>query len=172
MFKVVTKAIGGPFEDAWKIIDQVVGWIGGAVDKVKGFISGIADSAKAVGGAVAGALGFSAPTPASSGGGGRSMAVPAGVGGFAKGGVFKPGMERMVKIGDAKGYDEAIMPLNEDVFQKIGNGVAESLGGVSDKDKEIHLRATVEMDGKAVGELVADTVERVNTRKKETRKLF
>ncbi|HDR8154416.1 TPA: phage tail tape measure protein [Bacillus cereus] len=170
VFKVVTKAIGGPFEDAWKTVDKVVGWIGKAVDKVKGFISGIADSAKAVGGAVAGALGFSAPAPAS--GGGRSMAVSASVGGFANGGVFKPGMERMVKIGDAKGYDEAIMPLNDDVFQKIGNGVAESLGGTGGKDQDIHLTAKVEMDGKVVGELVADTVERVNTRKKETRKLF
>ncbi|MCU5519973.1 phage tail tape measure protein [Bacillus sp. TK-2] len=168
VFKVVTKAIGGPFEDAWKTVDKVVGWIGKAVDKVKGFISGIADSAKAVGGAVAGALGFSAPAS----GGGRSMAVSASVGGFANGGVFKPGMERMVKIGDAKGYDEAIMPLNDDVFQKIGNGVAESLGGTGGKDQDIHLTAKVEMDGKVVGELVADTVERVNTRKKETRKLF
>ncbi|TBL15296.1 phage tail tape measure protein [Bacillus paranthracis] len=173
-FKVVTKAIGMPFEEGWKIIDKVVGKIGKAVEKVKGFISGLADSAKAVGGAIAGAMGFSMPIGGNNTGATDpgSMPVPAGVGGFAGGGVFKPGMERMIKIGDAKGYDEAVMPLNDDVFQRIGSGIAEKMGGTTGGKQDINLQATVQMDGKIVGELVADTVERVNTRKKEIRKLF
>lgn len=117
IFKPVTKLISEPFELAWKAVEKVVGWITKAWDGISGILGKVKDGASALGGFVGGLL------P-----GGRSAPVAsAPVNGFASGGIFKPNQERMIKIGDAKSYDEAVLPLNRNTLSKIGDRIADTI---------------------------------------------
>ncbi len=118
IFEPVTDFLAKPFELAWEAIEKVIGWITSGWDKVSGIIGNVKEGASSLGNFVGGLLPFGAPT-----------AAPAPVNGFASGGIFKPNQERMIKIGDAKNYDEAVLPLNKGTLGKIGEKIADTMGG-------------------------------------------
>ncbi|AXK19122.1 phage tail tape measure protein [Bacillus sp. COPE52] len=159
IFAPVAALIGAPFEAAWKTVDKVVGWIGGAVDKVAGFIGKIGDGAKALGGFVG--LSFSAPVNNVQGSGGGAVAASS-VNGFENGGLFKPNNERMIKIGDAKKYDEAVLPLEKGVLGMIGDKISENMKmqqpEVIEKEPPTFI---IEVNGKRFARAIADDMNQV-----------
>ncbi|QDF27485.1 phage tail tape measure protein (plasmid) [Bacillus tropicus] len=140
IFEPVTDFLAKPFELAWKAIDKVIGWITSGWDKVSGIIGSVKEGASALGGFVGGLLPFSAPT--------RSVSPPS-VNGFASGGIFKPNQERMIKIGDAKSYDEAVLPLNKGTLGEIGKRIAETMPFNRSYDsKPIQITNDIHIDGR------------------------
>ncbi|PEW95847.1 phage tail tape measure protein [Bacillus cereus] len=115
IFAPVTDLISKPFDMAWKAVEKVVGYITKAWDGISGILGKVKEGASAVGGFVGGLV--SGPA--------RAAAAP--VNGFASGGIFKPNQERMIKIGDAKSYDEAVLPLNQSTLGKIGDRIATTM---------------------------------------------
>lgn len=147
IFKPVTKLISEPFELAWKAVEKVVGWITKAWDGISGILGKVKEGASAVGGFVGGLV--SAPARA---------AAP--VNGFASGGIFKPNQERMIKIGDAKSYDEAVLPLNNSTLGKIGDRIAETMNGGGGSETIIIKPQPIILNGRQIAKAAGQEINR------------
>lgn len=147
IFKPVTKLISEPFELAWKAVEKVVGWITKAWDGISGILGKVKEGASAVGGFVGGLV--SAPARA---------AAP--VNGFASGGIFKPNQERMIKIGDAKSYDEAVLPLNNSTLGKIGDRIAATMNGGGGSETIIIKPQPIILNGRQIAKAAGQEINR------------
>lgn len=148
IFKPVTKLISEPFEMAWKAVEKVVGWITKAWDGISGILGKVKEGASAVGGFVGGLV--SGPT--------RAAAAP--VNGFASGGIFKPNQERMIKIGDAKSYDEAVLPLNRNTLSKIGERIADTMPGGNGGGTIIIKPQPIILNGRQIAKAAGQEINR------------
>ena len=151
IFEPVTDFLAKPFELAWEAIDKVIGWITSGWDKVSGIIGSVKEGASALGGFVGGLLPFSAPT--------RSVSPPS-VNGFASGGIFKPNQERMIKIGDAKSYDEAVLPLNNGTLGKIGDRIAATMNGGGGTETIIIKPQPIILNGRQIAKAAGQEINR------------
>lgn len=147
IFKPVTKLISEPFELAWKAVEKVVGWITKAWDGISGILGKVKEGASAVGGFVGGLV--SGPTRA---------AAP--VNGFASGAIFKPNQERMIKIGDAKSYDEAVLPLNNSTLGKIGDRIAATMNGGGGNETIIIKPQPIILNGRQIAKAAGQEINR------------
>lgn len=148
IFKPVTKLISEPFELAWKAVEKVVGWITKAWDGISGILGKVKEGASAVGGFVGGLV--SGPA--------RAAAAP--VNGFASGGIFKPNQERMIKIGDAKSYDEAVLPLNNSTLGKIGDRIAATMNGGGGSETIIIKPQPIILNGRQIAKAAGQEINR------------
>lgn len=149
IFEPVTDFLAKPFELAWEAIDKVIGWITSGWDKVSGIIGSVKEGASSLGNFVGGLLPFGAPT-----------AAPAPVNGFASGGIFKPNQERMIKIGDAKSYDEAVLPLNNSTLGKIGDRIAETMNGGGGSETIIIKPQPIILNGRQIAKAAGQEINR------------
>lgn len=144
IFAPVTDLISKPFDMAWKAVEKVVGYITKAWDGISGILGKVKEGASSVGSFVGGIV--SGPA--------RAAAAP--VNGFASGGIFKPNQERMIKIGDAKSYDEAVLPLNQGTLGKIGDRIAATMQPqYAQQPQEINLTSDINIDGKRLARAMA-----------------
>ncbi|MDA1777451.1 phage tail tape measure protein [Bacillus cereus group sp. BY9-3LC] len=148
LFKPVEKLISKPFEMAWKAVKAVVDKITGAWDGIKGILGSVKEGASAVGNFVGGLVS------------GPSRAAAAPVNGFASGGIFKPNQERMIKIGDAKSYDEAVLPLNNSTLGKIGDRIAETMNGGGGSETIIIKPQPIILNGRQIAKAAGQEINR------------
>lgn len=77
----------------------------------------------------------------------------------ANGALIKPGNPTLVGVGDARGYDETVLPLRKQTFDAIADGILKSMpmqqpvavGGSNDRPIEV----SVNVDGKTIARATA-----------------
>lgn len=151
IFEPVRDFLAKPFELAWDAIKKVIDWIKEGWSTVSGIIDSVKGGASAVGDFVGGLVGRSAPAP-------QGVAP---VNGFASGGIFKPNQERMIKIGDAKSYDEAVLPLNDGTLGKIGERIAGTMqGGGGGNYKIVIQPQPIILNGRQIAKAAGQEINR------------
>ncbi|EOQ18662.1 phage tail tape measure protein [Bacillus cereus] len=113
-FGKVKDAIANPFKDAWNGVKE---WIDKIKNGVKNMFSGV-----------------KIPTPkiTTSGSLNPMNWMSEGLPSFdikwaAKGALVKPGMPTVIGVGDATGYDEAVLPLRDSTLGRIGQEIAQTM---------------------------------------------
>ncbi|MEN3133253.1 phage tail tape measure protein [Bacillus cereus] len=146
-FGKVKDAIANPFKDAW---NGVKDWI----DKIKNGVRNMFSGVKI-------------PTPQITTSGSlnplnwMSEGLPKfNIKWAAKGALVKPGMPTLIGVGDAKGYDEAVLPLRDSTLGRIGQEIAQTMQGGSGKTEivELHITNETTLDGKVVARKLAPTI--------------
>ncbi|MED2753720.1 phage tail tape measure protein [Bacillus thuringiensis] len=146
-FGKVKDAIANPFKDAWNGVKE---WI----DKIKNGVRNMFSGVKI-------------PTPKITTSGSLNPLnwMSEGLPSFdikwaAKGALVKPGMPTVIGVGDAKGYDEAVLPLRDSTLGRIGQEIAQTMqvGSGGTETVELHITNETVLDGKVVARKLAPTI--------------
>ncbi|MDP7981039.1 phage tail tape measure protein [Bacillus multifaciens] len=87
----------------------------------------------------------------------------------ANGALVKPGMPTLVGVGDAKGYDEAVLPLRDSTLGRIGQEIAQTMPMQSNNDRPIEI--TIVQENKLDGMRLSRQVNKYNVREDKIQQL-
>lgn len=159
-FKKVKDAIANPFKDAW---NGVKDWLDKIKNGVKNMFSGV-----------------KIPTPQITTSGSlnplnwMSEGLPKfNIKWAAKGALVKPGMPTVIGVGDAKGYDEAVLPLRDSTLGRIGQEIAQTMPQMmyqQQSDRPIEL--AVYLDKREIARETYSDIAELQKREEERHKAF
>ncbi|MDA2257638.1 phage tail tape measure protein [Bacillus cereus] len=163
VFGKVKDAIATPFKNAW---EGVMEWI----DKIKKGVSNMFS-------------GVHIPVPKISVNGSlnpvnwASEGLPSfDVKWAANGALIKPGNPTLIGVGDARGYDETVLPLRKQTFDAIANGIMGSLPlNQQQGAKYVSQGPTVlqiNLNGREIAKEIYSDVNEFQEREKERLKVF
>lgn len=163
-FGKVKDAIATPFKNAW---EGVMEWI----DKIKKGVSNMFS-------------GVHIPVPKISVNGSlnpvnwASEGLPSfDVKWAANGALIKPGNPTLIGVGDARGYDETVLPLRKQTFDAIANGIMGSLPlaqqvGARQYASQGPTILQVNLNGREIAREIYTDVNEFQEQEKERRKVF
>ncbi|MGA5673129.1 phage tail tape measure protein [Bacillus cereus] len=164
VFGKVKDAIATPFKNAW---EGVMEWI----DKIKKGVSNMFS-------------GVHIPVPKISVNGSLNPVnwASEGLPSFdikwaANGALIKPGNPTLIGVGDARGYDETVLPLRKQTFDAIANGIMGSLpftqqAGAQQYASQGSTILQVNLNGREIAKEIYSDVSKFQENEKERLKVF
>ncbi|MGI2826060.1 phage tail tape measure protein [Bacillus cytotoxicus] len=156
----ITKKLVDPIKNAW---DGIKGWLKTIKDGVVNMFKGI-----------------HIPVPKVSVNGSLNPMnwVSEGLPSFsikwaAQGALVKPGMPTVIGVGDAKGYDEAVLPLRDSTLGRIGQEIAQTMPQTTYKqsyDRPIEL--VVNLDKREIAREIYTDVQKFSQQQEDIRNAF
>ncbi|HHB1653347.1 TPA: phage tail tape measure protein [Bacillus cereus] len=160
----ITKKLVDPVKSAW---DGIMGWIKKIKDGVVNMFTGIHIPTPKI--TVSGSL-----NPVNW----VSDGLPSfGVKWAANGAVIKPGNPTLIGVGDARGYDETVLPLRKQTFDAIANGIMGSLpltqqAGVQQYASQGPTILQVNLNGREIAKEIYSDVSKFQESEKERLRVF
>ncbi|PEI98454.1 phage tail tape measure protein [Bacillus toyonensis] len=94
----------------------------------------------------------------------------------ANGALIKPGNPTLVGVGDARGYDETVLPLRKQTFDAIANGIMSSLPLKQQQGAQYASQGPtvlqINLNGREIAKEIYSDVNEFQERKKERLKVF
>ncbi|MDA1968463.1 phage tail tape measure protein [Bacillus cereus] len=95
----------------------------------------------------------------------------------ANGALIKPGNPTLIGVGDARGYDETVLPLRKQTFDAIANGIMGSLPLVQQAGAQQYASQSptvlqINLNGREIAKEIYSDVNEFQEQEKERRKLF
>ncbi|WP_242145900.1 MULTISPECIES: phage tail tape measure protein [unclassified Bacillus cereus group] len=171
------KEVGKTGIDSIKSID----WMGLGKDLIKWIIDGIVSMGGALGRAFTKLFkSIRIPTPKFSVSGSlnpmdwiSSGSLPSvSVKWAAKGALVKPGSPTLIGVGDAKGYDEAVLPLRDSTLGRIGKEIAQTMPRTSQQQANRPIELVVNLDKREIAREIYTDVQKFSQREEDIRKAF
>ncbi|HEB4951910.1 phage tail tape measure protein [Bacillus thuringiensis] len=160
----ITKKLVDPVKSAW---DGIMGWIKKIKDGVVNMFTGIHIPTPKI--TVSGSL-----NPVNW----VSDGLPSfGVKWAANGALIKPGNPTLIGVGDARGYDETVLPLRKQTFDAIANGIMGSLpltqqAGVQQYASQGPTILQVNLNGREIAKEIYSDVSKFQESEKERLRVF
>ncbi|MEB8649311.1 phage tail tape measure protein [Bacillus cereus] len=159
-FGKVKDAIANPFKDAWNGVKE---WI----DKIKNGVRNMFSGVKI-------------PTPQITTSGSlnplnwMSEGLPKfNIKWAAKGALVKPGMPTVIGVGDAKGYDEAVLPLRDSTLGRIGQEIAQTMPQMMyQQQSSVPIELVVNLDKREIARETYSDIAELQKREEERHKAF
>ncbi|MEW9595761.1 phage tail tape measure protein [Bacillus toyonensis] len=94
----------------------------------------------------------------------------------ANGALIKPGNPTLIGVGDARGYDETVLPLRKQTFDAIANGIMSSLPLMQQQGAQYASQGPtvlqINLNGREIAKEIYSDVNEFQERKKERLKVF
>ncbi|PHC44649.1 phage tail tape measure protein [Bacillus toyonensis] len=94
----------------------------------------------------------------------------------ANGALIKPGNPTLIGVGDARGYDETVLPLRKQTFDAIANGIMSSLPLTQQQGAQYASQGPtvlqINLNGREIAKEIYSDVNEFQERKKERLKVF
>ncbi|MEN3129646.1 hypothetical protein ABDI49_00150 [Bacillus cereus] len=86
---------------------------------------------------------------------------------------MKPGMPTVIGVGDAKGYDEAVLPLRDSTLGRIGQEITQTMPQMMyQQQSSVPIELVVNLDKREIARETYSDIAELQKREEERHKAF